>query len=227
MDNYYKQNQVMLYALEKRSKFNRTQLMTVIFLTDLFAVNKRKAPFLEDFYIKTMFGFAPQYGYLETEIRDCEGKLIKPDVIVYKNRDKKYPNDSYYYQFNARKVADLSIFSESEIQLINQSILVVKYLKMNDISRLIYGYSFYKTAKINHTIPLTDMILSDDEMNDLELFLRLKSYLTPELPPPFWNFKQFIKTLRHQEIPKYALINDFPEKFPVFFDEYTKEIIKL
>ena len=156
-----KQLNALTYAIENYPHIGRTKLMKFVFLVDLFMYNTRGETLLEDSYIRLPNGPVPDIGFSFTDSSNAHFKVktepCDPERIIY--------------QFSPLKKADLTAFSDKEIQLFNTIIRTLKSHKTEEISELTHRFSLWKEAKNWDIIPVEDLKLNDYEYDDLESFV--------------------------------------------------------
>lgn len=156
-----KQLNALLYAIEKYPKIGRTKLMKFVFLVDLFMYNNRGETLLEDRYKRLQNGPVPSFAFANTDSSNDFFHIVKepcdPERIIY--------------QFSPTRRADISDFTQKEIQLFDTVIRSLSSHKTEEISELTHHFNLWKKVSNNEMIPLEDLKLDDYEYDDLESFV--------------------------------------------------------
>lgn len=204
-----KQLQAMIYAIEHYPEINRTKLMKYIFFIDLFAYNKTDDTLLEDCYIRLPNGPVPKFGFEYTRQDFMLNAISKKLFEIERNPTV----NGYYYQFKLKEGvhADLSKFSEGEIDLLALTLETVKSRKTAYLSDLSHTYDLWKSYENGYIINLSDFRLNPDDLEHLELILNTKKYLN--------TLNQDKDNLKKEGI-------SFPFRLPMYFNANTKEPIK-
>ena len=216
-----KQRQAIIYAIENYPLINRTKLMKYIFFIDLFAYNKTGDTLLEDCYIRLPNGPVPKYGFEQTDPKRTDIKEFSVEKITTGEEGSIY----YHYKFNLKPgvESNLSIFKKNEIDLLNLILDTVSVKRTATLSKLTHTYDLWKNNANGETIDLDEFELKDKkQLNELELFLNLKVYLSPV--PSLFKKKDLLNTTK-SETNDLPIINGFPETLPVYINRQTGQFI--
>jgi len=156
-----KQLNALFYAIEQFPKIGRTKLMKFVFLVDLFMYNNCGETLLEDRYKRLQNGPVPSFAFANTDSSNEFFHIVKepcdPERIIY--------------QFSPTRSADISSFTQKEIQLFDTIIRSLSSHKTEEISELTHHFNLWKKVNNNEMIPLEDLKLDDYEYDDLESFV--------------------------------------------------------
>ena len=216
-----KQKQAIIYAIENYPLINRTKLMKYIFFIDLFTYNKTGDTLLEDCYIRLPNGPVPKYGFEQTDPKRTDVKEFSVEKIMTGEEGSIY----YHYKFNLKPgvESNLKVFNPNEIDLLNLTLDTVSVKRTATLSRLTHTYDLWKNNKDGKIIDLDEFKLEDKkQLNELELFLNLKVYLSPV--PSIFKKKGAGDTI-NGETQNFPIINGFPETLPVYINRLTGEFI--
>lgn len=216
-----KQKQAIIYAIENYPLINRTKLMKYIFFIDLFTYNKTGDTLLEDCYIRLPNGPVPQYGFAYTDPKRTDVKEFSVEKITTGEEGSIY----YHYKFNLKPgvESNLSEFKPNEIDLLNLTLDTVSVKRTATLSRLTHTYDLWKNNKDGKVIDLDEFKLEDKkQLNELELFLNLKVYLSPV--SSLFKKKGAGDTI-NGDTKDFPIINGFPETLPVYINRQTGEFI--
>jgi len=156
-----KQLNALLYAIEQYPKIGRTKLMKFVFLIDLFMYNNCGETLLEDKYKRLTNGPVPSFAFANTDSSNEFFQIVKEPCDP----------ERFIYQFSPTRRADMSEFSDKEIQLFDTVIRSLKSHQTEEISELTHHFNLWKKVNNNEMIPLEDLKLDDYEYDDLESFV--------------------------------------------------------
>lgn len=224
-----KQEQAILFAIDRYPAINRTKLMKFIFFVDLFYYNKfyddnnktTRSTLLEDCYIRLPNGPVPKYGFEYTQPDKNKEETDKGLFTVLKIKtddESKY----YHYQFRLKTgvYPDLSYFNKVEIDLMNLTIQSIMLRRTSYLSSLTHSYNLWKSYLNGAEININDFELKEEEMENLEKFLNTKIYL---IPVNYDNKpRKKMKNLKNNQS-----IYEPPTKLPVYYNAVTKEQIEI
>ncbi len=177
-DKKKKQENALLYVINRDPSINRTKLMKYIFFIDLYSYNKFGDTILDDLYVRLPNGPVPQYGFDLTD--GATNELL--------TREQKEENDTFYYFiYHSKKAPDLSVFSAVERDLLRIISDWIRPQKAGDLSDKTHCYDLWKEFKNSQYIPKERFQLDSGTMEKLEKELHTKLYVDVNNRDAWWN----------------------------------------
>jgi hypothetical protein len=158
-----KQINALLYAINNYPSIGRVKLMKFVFFVDLLNYNRTGDTLLEDEYLRLPNGPVPNIGFSYSDKSNAdfsvEIQMLDAESIMYQYKPKKAPN--------------LTMFNDSEVDLFDAVLRLLKRHNTPQISDITHQWDLWIAVPNGGIIAKESLKLEEYEFNTLESMLAL------------------------------------------------------
>lgn len=152
--NTRKALEAIVFVLSKRPTVNVYNLLKIIYAADKYHLNREARPVIGDVYIKMSYGTVPSVIY---DMTKCDSLPLAGTGL------DEYPFEKVNgHDLKAKRTADLSYFSESDIEALEYGIGEYMDLPFKEVEQKNHAEKSWLEAEFNRPISYESMIENPD-----------------------------------------------------------------